>query len=153
MSRHPTTEYADEREPTPVGGTSISTEGIRALARDEAEAVGNEMQQECIKSGPICNVWKEIGSMRADIGVLKTEAAESRGAMKAQARNVTIVVAIIGALGLLAQVSNRIWPVQPAQASHPRQEPEWHRQAEVSAPPTPRPDWPANLPLSPKGGK
>jgi hypothetical protein len=56
---------------TPV--SSISTESVRALARDEAVSVGNAAQRECEETGLICHVRKDIEAMRTAIGALQME--------------------------------------------------------------------------------
>jgi hypothetical protein len=90
-----------EQTPTPA----MDTEEVRRIARAEAVAVGNEAQKECIERGPICGVWKTIDEQRRDMATIKDELAENRGAIRAQGRNVTIVVAVIGLLGLAAQIA------------------------------------------------
>jgi len=56
---------------TPV--SSISTEAVRSLAKDEAIAVGNAAQQKCEETGPICHVRKDIEAMKTAIGALQIE--------------------------------------------------------------------------------
>jgi hypothetical protein len=56
---------------TPV--TQINTEAVRALAKDEAIAVGNAAQKECEETGPICHVRKDIEIMKTAIGALQIE--------------------------------------------------------------------------------
>ena len=97
-----------EQTPTPA----MDTEEVRRIARAEAVAVGNEAQKECIERGPICGVWRAIEEQRRDMATIKDELAENRGAIRAQGRNVTIVVAAIGALSLAAQVVGLLWRVK-----------------------------------------
>lgn len=92
----------------------ISTEEIRSIARSEAVAVGNEAQRECTERGPVCTIWREIGTMRAELGTIKIEQAKLLAVLGFWKWALPVVVAIVAAAaGILAP---RIWPA-PAQAA------------------------------------
>ena len=102
---------------TPPLLPSEVSEHMRALARDEAERAAKALiaqyQNDCVNHGPICGVWEEIGRMRDSIAAEAKQNAEergeARGALKAQARQTTIIVAAVGAIGVVAQVFMLIW--------------------------------------------
>lgn len=75
-------ETIASRTPT----AQIDTELIRALARDEAQKVGNEAQMECEFEGPICKVQKELDTMNLRLTTIETEAARESGAREAMAK-------------------------------------------------------------------
>ena len=96
---------------------TLTTEQVRALARSEAEAVGNEAQKECIERGPICGVWKEIERMRTVEATLQTEQTKLLAVLGFWKWAMPIVMTVIGiVVGVLAP---RVWPVhaqaQPVQ--------------------------------------
>ena len=110
----------DLRHQTPLPAPqppSDSSEHIRAIARDEAQQTCKGMiaqyQNDCVNNGPICGVWEEIGRMRDSIATETKQNAEergeARGALKAQARHTTLIVAGVGAIGVGAQLFMLIW--------------------------------------------
>jgi hypothetical protein len=104
MSRR-STQNEFEPTPTPV---AESSERMRAVARHEAMSVALEHEKECAASGPVCKVWEAIDALRDadkkrgdEMGAIREELAESRGAAKQQARNLAIIVAVFGAVNVL----------------------------------------------------
>jgi hypothetical protein len=88
--------------------TSESSEQIRAWSHDEAARTCRELlsqyQMDCVNNGPICGVWEAIDKIRDEVKLMDKEMSEGRGVAKAQARNVTLIVAVVGVLSLAAQV-------------------------------------------------
>lgn len=107
-ARHPTRPYLDHR--TPVEG--VSTEEVRALARQEAEAEGRRQQEECVREGPVCAIWKEIGTMRVGMDTLRIEQTKLLAVLGFWKWALPIVVTVVGILA--GVVVPRLWPVQPA---------------------------------------
>lgn len=95
----------------------LTTEKVRALARAEAEAAGNEAQKECIERGPICGVWKEIEKMRTSIGAIKDEQTKALAVLGFWKWAMPIVVAIAVFLGGIVERRLMASPhvAQPAQ--------------------------------------
>lgn len=104
------------RDRTPVTRSSDSSEHIRAVARDEAERTATMLiqkyQSDCVKEGPICGVWEEIGKMRTVVAGVNNELSERKGADKAQARNLTIIVGVASAIGVAANLIGLLWKVR-----------------------------------------
>jgi hypothetical protein len=103
MSRHDTRNESDSTPTTALE----SSERMRALARHEAMSVALEHERECAATGHACKVWAAIDSLRGDdkkrgeeMGPIREEQAEARGVAKQQARNLTIIVAIFGAVNV-----------------------------------------------------
>lgn len=96
---------------------ALTTEQVRALARAEAESVGNVAQRECVESGPVCGIWKEIDRMRVVENTLQTEQTRLLAVLGFWKWAMPIVMTVIGiVVGVLAP---RVWPV--------------HAQSQVSA--------------------
>jgi hypothetical protein len=89
-----------------------STEHMRSIARDEAEAACERWENQAQKDGALHGIWRAIDEGRAERKIMSTELAETRGAAKAQARNVTIVVALIGAASVAAQIFGLFYRVR-----------------------------------------
>ena len=81
-----------------------SAENLRQVVADWAAAHEND----CVRQGPIAEVWRAIHELREDGKVMSTEMAENRGAAKSQARNITLIVSIASAVGVLANVVSLI---------------------------------------------
>jgi hypothetical protein len=99
----------DDRENPP---SADSAEKLRAIARHEAISVSLEHEKECQNAGPVCKVWEAIDVLReadkklgAEMGTIREEQAEARGAQKQQARNLAIVVAVFGAVNVIVALA------------------------------------------------
>lgn len=106
MSRHPTQPYAPEVTP------SVSTEEVRALAAEEAQAVADAHEKKCVNEGPVCAVWKEIEKMRANIDTLRMEQTKLLAVLGFWKWALPIVVTVVGIV--VGTIVPRLWPVQPA---------------------------------------
>lgn len=106
--RHPTRGF-DGEGPTPGPVVSqVSTEEIRSIARDVAQAVGNEAQRECVEKGPICTVWKEIATMRQDISTMRLEQTKLLAVLGFWKWALPVIAALVGAGATLLTVYLRI---------------------------------------------
>jgi len=104
MSRHPR-DLSDTASPHDSGMD------MRDIARAEALAVSAQSRNECVNSGPICKVWEAIDEMRGIVNSIQMKFAESDGARKQQARNMTIIVSVASALSTAASVVGLLWKV------------------------------------------
>lgn len=96
-------EILADRTPT------MNTEAVRALARAEAESVGNEAQMACETTGPICSVRKEIEAMRTDVRNLQLEQTKMMAVIAFHKWSLPILVTI--AVFIAGVIIPRVWPV------------------------------------------
>jgi hypothetical protein len=88
------------------------TEHMREIARDEADGAVklkvSEHNNRCAQEGHTAALWQAINELRGKYTTMATQHAEERGelrgAVKAETRQLKIIVAVVGGLGLAAQV-------------------------------------------------
>jgi hypothetical protein len=101
MTRHPTTEFT----PSPL----LTSEGVRSIARDEANSVVGQKvaahASECLQAR---DLWQTVNQLQQEQKTMAVnregDRGEIRGAMRTQTRTLAILVAIVGGLGLAAQI-------------------------------------------------
>ena len=119
MAKHPTRPFGPDDQ-TPTALTAAHVELMHQIGADEGRAATDAHKASCQESGPLAEVWRAIHEIRKESKTMSDEQAEHRGAMKAQARNVTIVVAAAAVLQLALGALNYVSRAHPSPAtSHP----------------------------------
>lgn len=78
----------------------------------DIEAISAAVQQRCRKDGPVAEIWDEIGKMRTTMTEVGTQLSERKGAEKAQARNLTLIVSIATAVQVATAIVGLLWKVK-----------------------------------------
>ena len=107
-TRHPTHGY-EPGEMTPGPQPIVNTEAVRAIAREVAEDVcGQRVAEHSGACGQARDLWESVSQLREEQKTMEVQRegdrGELRGVMRAQTRTLAILVAIIGGLGLAAQI-------------------------------------------------
>lgn len=84
--------------------TPPPTVEVQAIAEKAAKAVCAENVNWCQNEGPVAKLWEAHGEMEKRMRAVENEQSETRGSVKAAARQTTIIMAILALLTLGSQV-------------------------------------------------
>lgn len=118
MSKLTDTDETQAMQPTD------SSEHMRAIARDEGKreartavlshesscAQARELRKEVASQAS--ELWKAMDAVRSTVTDMNKELSERKGADKAQARNLTLIVGIASAIGVAANLIGLLWKVK-----------------------------------------